>query len=141
MSYNTNLVSTLKAYRSSDYTIPSSRRQLSAAVNNGNIKGTLVVGDITDKETYQFDHFLKVNGTGLPSNCTDDCAMAIGLAESRDCGEDIHDSASKVLLPKDLLVVRLSMHYHEYPPHNHVIQPTQWPWHNHQCNWMVALSH
>lgn len=64
-----------------------------------------MVGDITNKEKYQFDHVLKVNGTGLPSNCTDDCAIAIGLAESRDCAEDIHDSALKVLLPKDLFYV------------------------------------
>jgi len=62
----------------------------------------LVVGDNTDKEKYPEDHFLKVNGTGLPSNCTDDCAIAIGLAESRDCAEDIHDSAKKVQLPKGI---------------------------------------
>jgi hypothetical protein len=80
----------------------SRRRQLSVAENNSTIKGTLVMGDITNKEKYPFDHFLKVNGTGLPSNCTDDCAIAIGLADSRDCAEDIHDSALKVLLPKGI---------------------------------------
>ena len=79
-------------------------RELSTAETSNNIEGKLVMGDITDKEKYQFDHFLKVNGTGLPSNCTDDCTMAIGLAESRDCEEDVHDSAKKVQLPKDLFV-------------------------------------
>jgi hypothetical protein len=44
---------------------PGKRRQLSAE-NSSNITGTLVMGDIIDKEKYPFDHFLKVNGTGLP---------------------------------------------------------------------------
>ena len=77
------------------------RRQLSD--NSSNIEGSLLMGDITDKEKYPGDHFLKLNATGLPSNCTDDCGIAIALANnSRECTEDEHDSALKVLLPQDL---------------------------------------
>ena len=60
------------------------------------------MGDITDREVYSADHFLKLNATGLPSNCTNDCGIAIALANSRECTEDEHDSALKVLLPKAL---------------------------------------
>jgi hypothetical protein len=79
-----------------------SRRELSTAENSGNIQGKLVVGDNTDKEKYPEDHFLKVNGAGLPSDCTDDCTMAIALANSRECTEDVHNSAQKVLLQPTL---------------------------------------
>ena len=75
-------------------------RQLSA--ENSDIEGSLVIGDVTDKENYPGDNFLTLNATGLPSNCTDDCGIAIALASSRECTEDEHDSALKVLLPSDL---------------------------------------
>ena len=76
-------------------------RHLSAQ-NSSNIEGSLLMGDITDKEEYPGDHFLKLNATGLPSNCTDDCGIAIALANSRECTQDVYDSALKVLLPKAL---------------------------------------
>ena len=76
------------------------RRHLSD--NSSNIEGSLVMGDITDKEKYPGDHFLKLNATGLPSNCTNDCGIAIALANSRECTKDVHDGALKVLLPKAL---------------------------------------
>ena len=77
-------------------------RQLSTQ-NSSNIEGSLVMGDITgsDKEEYG-DHFLKLNATGLPSNCTNDCGIAIALANSRECTKDVYDSALKVLLPQGL---------------------------------------
>ena len=79
------------------------RRELSTAENSGNIQGKLVVGDNNmDKEKYPEDHFLKVNGVGLPSDCTGDCSMAIALANSRECTEDVHNSAQKVLLQPTL---------------------------------------
>ena len=76
-------------------------RHLSAE-NSSAIEGSLVMGDITDREVYSADHFLKLNGTGLPSNCTNDCGIAIALANSTECTEDVHDSALKILLPNDL---------------------------------------
>ena len=81
---------------------PEALRELSTAKNSGNIQGKLVAGDNTDKEKYPEDHFLKVNGAELPSDCTD-CAMAIALANSRECTEDVHDGAQKVLLQPPLL--------------------------------------
>ena len=77
------------------------RRQLSAE-NSSNIEGGLLMGDITDREEYPGDHFLKLNATGLPSNCTNDCGIAIALANSRECTKDVYDSAMKVLLPNEL---------------------------------------
>ena len=77
------------------------RRQLSAK-DGSNIEGRLLIGDITDREKYPTDHFLKLNATGLPSNCTDDCGIAIALANSLECTKDVYDSALKVLLPKAL---------------------------------------
>ena len=82
--------------------LTAGRRQLSAEYNSSNIAGSLVMGDITDREKYSADHFLKLKATGLPSDCTDDCGIAIALAYSRECTQDVHDSALKVLLPKAL---------------------------------------
>jgi hypothetical protein len=76
------------------------RRQLSA-VNGSAIEGDLVMGDMKDSEEYG-DHFLALEATGLPSDCTNDCGIAIALSSSRECTEDVHDSALKVLLPKAL---------------------------------------
>ena len=61
------------------------------------------MGDITDSETYPAgDNFIKLDASGLPPSCTNDCTMSIALANSRECTEDIHDSARKVLLQEDL---------------------------------------
>ena len=76
-------------------------RQLSANNNSSNIEGSLVMGDMKDSEEYG-DHFLAFYAAGLPPNCTDDCAIAIALANSRECTEDVYDSALKVLLSKEL---------------------------------------
>ena len=80
--------------------IPGGRRQLST-VNGNNIEGTVVIGDMRDSAEYG-DHFLALGATGLPSDCTNDCGIAIALASSRECTEDVHDRALKVLLPKAL---------------------------------------
>ena len=80
--------------------IPMVRRQLSAQ-NSSNIEGTVVMGDMKDSEEYG-DHFLALEATGLPSDCTNDCGIAIALSSSRECTEDVQDSALKVLLPKAL---------------------------------------
>ena len=77
------------------------RRQLSAQYNSCTIDGDLVMGDMSDSEEYG-DHFLALNATGLPSNCTNDCGISIALANSRECTKDVYDSALKVLLPKAL---------------------------------------
>ena len=77
-----------------------SRRQLSAA-NGSAVEGSLVMGDMKDREEYG-DHFLALEATGLPSDCTNDCGIAIALANSRECTQDVYDSALKVLLPKAL---------------------------------------
>jgi hypothetical protein len=78
------------------------RRQLSTEEDNI-IEGTSLMGDITDSETYPAgDNFIKLDASGLPPSCTNDCTMSIALANSRECTEDIHDSARKVLLQEDL---------------------------------------
>lgn len=76
------------------------RRHLSTD-NSSEVEGTLMLGDITDREKYPVgDYFLKLNVIGLSSNCTD-CAIAIGLANSRECTMDVHDNATKIVLPKE----------------------------------------
>ena len=47
------------------------------------------MGDIKDSEEYG-DHFLALEATGLPSDCTNDCGIAIALSNSTECTEDVH---------------------------------------------------
>lgn len=79
------------------------KRQLSTEDDSISTEGTLLMGDITDSETYPAgDNFVKLDASGLPPGCTNDCTMSIALANSRECTEDIHGSARKVLLQEDL---------------------------------------
>ena len=83
--------------------VQDEQRQLSTD-NSGNIEGKLVMGDITDREKYPVgDYFVALKASGLPPDCTtEDCAMAVAVANSRECTMKVHDSASKVLLSGEL---------------------------------------